>query len=61
MCPTSDNSSGNGGGFRCVSGASSYDANVFAIDGMQSLLIAAVLCAVAVPVVVARHRSRWPA
>jgi hypothetical protein len=30
--------------FQCVSGASSYDANNFAIDGLQSLAIALVLC-----------------
>ena len=48
-------------GLQCVSGASSYDANAFAIDGMQSLLIAAVLGAVAVLAVLLRRRARRPA
>lgn len=36
--------SGTSVSFQCVSGASSYDANNFAIDGLQSLAIALVLC-----------------
>ncbi len=50
--------SGTSVDFACVSGASSYDANVFAIDGIQSLVIALVLCVVAVAVSLVRRRSR---
>lgn len=40
--------SGTGTSYQCVSGASSYDANAFAIDGIQSLVIASMLAVFAV-------------
>jgi hypothetical protein len=49
--------SGTSTSYQCVSGASSYNANAFAIDGIQSLVIAAMLAVIAVIVVLSRRRS----
>jgi hypothetical protein len=52
--------SGTSVSFQCVSDAGSYDANQFAIIGLQSVLIALVLCVAAVGFGLIRRRLRKP-